>query len=480
MAPEEWAEGRKAPNGLERQRSRRLVRRRIDALAIHRSHVDTGDGNRTVLSGAKRESIRTTASEPARDRDPELRSRGGASTWCVIVRNGNWAASFRQQGLAGGPKPATHRSIVQTREDVTVATRDPIRTAVVGYGLGGAAFHAPFIATTPGLSLTAIVTGRPERQRKAADAYPGVRIVADVEELWHSSREVDLVAISTPNRTHVPLALAAIAAGLHVVIDKPIAASSADARRVGDAAAKRDVLAVPFQNRRWDGDFLTLRRLLNESALGAPIRFESGFERWRPEPTGGWRERGTPEDAGGLLFDLGSHLIDQALLLFGPVREVYAELDRRRPGVDADDESFVAVTHASGVRSHLTMSAVAAQPGPRFRMLGTRGAYTKWGLDGQEDVLRAGGRPGGDDWGVEPPDRWGTLGVGDQLTRVPTERGDYGAFYAGVARAIGEGNAPPVQIGEAIRVLEVIEAARAAAAHGTVTRLAGSSTPGEA
>jgi predicted dehydrogenase len=337
---------------------------------------------------------------------------------------------------------------------------EKIRFAVVGYSLGGSAFHAPFIATTPGLELAAIVTRNEERRRKAAHDYPGVRLVDDVEELWKPDAGIDAVAISTPNRTHVPLTLAAIEAGLHAVIDKPLAPSSTEARTVADAARRRGVVVVPFQNRRWDGDFLTLRRLLADGALGAPLRFGSSFERWRPTATGGWRERAAPEEAGGLLFDLGTHLIDQALVLFGPVREVYAQRDRRRQGVDADDDTFVALTHASGVRSHLFMSAVAGQPAPRFRVLGTTAAYVKWGLDVQEEALRAGARPGGPDWGTEPPERWGTLGAGDDLQRVPTERGDYGAFYASVASAIRGESAPPVDVADAIATLEVIESAR--------------------
>jgi predicted dehydrogenase len=335
-----------------------------------------------------------------------------------------------------------------------------LRAGVIGYGLGGAAFHAPFIAATPGLELSAIVTRDADRQRAAARKYPGVHIVDDVAKFWSGSLGLDLVAISTPNRTHVPLALAAIAAGLHVVVDKPLAPSASEARAVGEAARQRGVLIVPFQNRRWDGDFLTLRRLLSEGAIGEPMRFESRFERWRPVPTRGWRERGARDEAGGLLFDLGSHLIDQALVLFGPVRDVYAHFDRRRPGVEADDDTFVALTHTSGVRSHLYMSAVAAQAAPRFRLLGRSGAFTKWGLDVQEDALRAGTRPGGPDWGSEPEERWGTLGIDGQLQRVPTARGDYGAFYAALARAIRVEGPTPVDVDDAIAMLEVIEAAR--------------------
>ena len=347
----------------------------------------------------------------------------------------------------------------------------PLRAAVIGYGLGGSAFHAPFIATTPGLELAAIVTRNPERQRTAARDYPGVRIIADVAQLWDPRAGFDLVAISTPNRTHVPLARSAIEAGKHVVVDKPLAPSSQEARSLANEAKRSGVLVIPFQNRRWDGDFLTVRRLLAEDALGNPMRFESRFERWRPAPTGGWRERSAPDEAGGLLFDLGSHLIDQALVLFGPVREVYAQLDRRRPGVQADDDTFVTLSHASGVRTHLYVSAVAAQSAPRFRILGQTGAFVKWGLDVQEDALRAGVRPGGPDWGADPEQRWGTLGIDGETRRVPTERGNYGAFYSGVASAIRGSSPVPVDIGDAIAMLGVIEAARVSATETRVVRL---------
>jgi predicted dehydrogenase len=222
------------------------------------------------------------------------------------------------------------------------------------------------------------------------------------------------------------------------------------------------VLLAPYQNRRWDGDFLTLRRLLADGALGDVHRFESRFERWRLTPREGWRELGDPKEAGGLLFDLGSHLIDQALCLFGPVTDVYAELDRRR-GLLVDDDVFLALTHASGTRSHLWASVVTAQNGPRFRVLGNRGAYTKFGMDVQEEALRRGERPGTPAWGVEPPEHYGVLGVGEDARRIPTERGDYREFYVAVARALRDGTPPPVTMNDAIATLEVIERARAVA-----------------
>jgi predicted dehydrogenase len=337
---------------------------------------------------------------------------------------------------------------------------DRIRVALLGYGLGGRSFHAPFIAASPDLQLAVVVTSNAERQREVAAEHPDARLAVSAEELFEHPAGVDLVVISTPNRTHVPLALAAIDAGLPVVVDKPIAPSSSDARRLIDAAQRRGVFLTVYQNRRWDGDFLTIRRLLEEQSLGDIHRFESRLDRWRPTPKAGWRELGTPEEAGGLLFDLGSHLIDQALCLFGPVSDVYAELDRRRPGVEVDDDVFVALTHASGVRSHLWASVLVAQNGPRLRVLGNRAAYTRFGTDVQEAALRSGDRPDRPDWGVEPREQWGVIGVDGETRPVPTERGAYQEFYAGVVRSLRTGAAPPVDPRDALATLEIIEAAR--------------------
>jgi len=305
-----------------------------------------------------------------------------------------------------------------------------------------------------------VVTSNQERARQAHEAHPGVVVVDSAERLWERAGELDLVVVASPNRTHVPLALEALEAGLAVVVDKPLAATSAAARRLVDEARSRGLLLSVFQNRRWDGDFLTLRRLLAERALGTVYRFESRFERWRPAPKPGWRESGDPAEAGGVLFDLGSHLIDQALVLFGPVVQVYAEVDRRRPGVKVDDDAFVALTHASGVRSHLWTSLVAAEDAGRMRVLGSHAAYVKHGLDVQEAALRGGARPGSSAWGREPPGHWGRLGAGDEWVPVPTERGDYPAFYAGIATALRTGAPPPVDPADAVAVLEIIEAAR--------------------
>ena len=335
----------------------------------------------------------------------------------------------------------------------------------------GGVFHAPLVASTDGMEVASIVTSHADRQAQARTAYPEARVLDRPGDLWALADGHDLVVITTPNRFHAPLALAALDAGLPVVIDKPMAPTVEDAEALLAAAAGTSLLLSVFQNRRWDGDFLTVRRLVADGALGPVTRFESRFERWRPEPkNGAWRELAEPADAGGLLYDLGSHLIDQAIVLFGRPTHVYAELDVRRPGVDVDDDSFVALTHPGGERSHLWMSVLARLEGPRMRVLGLAGAYEKFGLDGQEPALDAGARPG-EGWGHEPEERWGTLATADGERRVATEAGDYPAYYAGIARALQDGSAPPVDPRDSVDGLRVIDAASRSARTGTVVEL---------
>jgi len=342
------------------------------------------------------------------------------------------------------------------------------RVALLGYGLGGACFHAPLIATTPGLRVATIVTSNPERQAEASRKHPAARVVADATWVWRNAAAHDVVVISTPNRTHVPLALAALAAGLPVVVDKPFAPTAAAAREVIAAASARRLWVSPYHNRRWDSECLTARRLIEEGQIGRVLRFESRLERWRPLPKGGWREQGAPEEAGGLLYDLGSHLIDQALYLFGPVSHVYAEIDTRRAGLAVDDDVFLAITHQSGVRSHLWTSYLAAHGGPRMRVLGSSGAYFKQHPDPQEAALRSGHLPTETGWGEEAPEHWGTLSDGLRERPVRSEPGAYQQYYARVVATL-RGDAPvPVDPADAVAGLEVIEKAqRSIGARGT-------------
>ncbi len=347
----------------------------------------------------------------------------------------------------------------------------PARVALFGFGLAGRVFHAPLIAAEPGLELAVVVTRDEARRAQVAAAYPAAEVVDGADEVWERAGELELAVVATPNRAHVPLARGALDAGLAVVVDKPLASDAAAARALVEHAEAVSGLLTVFQNRRWDGDFLTLRGVLDAGRLGAVLRFESRFDRWRPDAGGAWRETEAPSDGGGLLLDLGSHLVDQAVQLFGPVARVYAELDVRRAGAAADDDVFLALEHADGVRSHLGMSALVAQIPPRMRVLGDAAAFVKHGLDVQEGQLDAGLLPGDDGWGEDPQSRWAMLGNDADAQAVPTVTGAYERFYAGVAAALRDGTAPPVDPWDAVRVLEVLDAARCSSAQGRVVEL---------
>lgn len=347
-----------------------------------------------------------------------------------------------------------------------------LRVAIIGYGLAGRFFHAPLIAATPGLRVAAIVTADPERRRQATGEHADAVLVADAEELWAHAGELDAVVVATRNDSHAALAAAAIDHGLPVVVDKPLATTAEAARELVAHAERAGVLLTVFQNRRWDSDQLLLARLIADGSLGGVIRYESRFERWRPDPRpDSWRETTSSEDGGGQLLDLGAHLVDQALHHFGPAAHVYAEIDRRR-GTAADDDAFVAITHAGGVISHLHGSALVAAPGPRLRVLGTEGALIVTGLDGQEERLRGGERPDmASDWGVEPDFARPRLIVGEHSVPLTGPPGNWPAFYGLLAAALVTGGPTPVDPRDAVAALELLEAARRSAAEGRVVSL---------
>ncbi len=347
---------------------------------------------------------------------------------------------------------------------MTDASPRPIRTAVVGFGTSGRVFHAPFLEANPDYSLDLIVTRDPARRAAVEERHPHASTVATVDELWASADQLDLVVIGSPSGTHASLADAALDAGLDVVVDKPFAVTSADGRALIDKAARLERSLTVFQNRRWDGDFRTVRRLVENGDLGDVRRFESRFEWFKPAPPASWKTEATVAEGGGILYDLGTHLIDQAIQLFGPVAEITAvEIERRRDSSAADDDVFVALRHESGVRSHLWMNAIAPVAGPRFHVLGSRAGYTSWGLDGQEPALIGGARPLDPGFGETPEERWGELGAGTNTRTIPTDRGDYGEFYRLLAESLRHGTPPPVDPADAVVVLELIEQAHAAA-----------------
>jgi scyllo-inositol 2-dehydrogenase (NADP+) len=344
-----------------------------------------------------------------------------------------------------------------------------VGVGLVGYGLAGAVFHAPLVAAEPRLRLHAVATSRAEQVGRD---HPGVRVVASATELLEDPA-VELVVVAAPNAVHQRLAQAALEAGRHVVVDKPFTLSTADADRlIALAEANRRLLGV-FHNRRWDGDFLTVRRCLEAGLLGQVSSFVSRYDRFRPVPKGSWKEQAVP--GSGLLWDLGPHLIDQALVLFGRPETVWADLAVQRPGVEAVDWMHLVLGYGR-LRVLLHAGVLVRDPGPRFEVHGDRGSFVKHGLDLQEKALAAGQRPGGPGWGSDPPDRHGTLtsevGGLELAGRLATVPGAYQDFYAGVAAAVAGEGPVPVPAAEARDTIAVIEHALASAGDGRVVRLA--------
>ena len=346
----------------------------------------------------------------------------------------------------------------------TMQNTVPIRTGIIGFGLSGRVFHAPFIATNPAFRLDLISTGSPERAAQVAAQHPGAQIVGTPDELLARAVDLDLVILASPAHVHLEQALAALEAGANVVIDKPFVPTVTDAKQLIAAFEDAGKMLAVFQNRRWDGDFLTIKRLLAEGALGDIHRFESTFERWGGALRDRWQDSTTPEQGAGITYDLGSHLIDQALQLFGPATVDAAELNIVRDGGVSDDDAFISLLHDSGVRSHVTMSRAAGQSGPRFRVLGSESSYAVNGLDNQEPFLKEQRWPGSDGYGITPESEWGLIGVDDSLVPTRTENGRYPEFYAGVAASILRGAPSPVDPKDALEVVRIIERAHALSA----------------
>lgn len=335
----------------------------------------------------------------------------------------------------------------------------PIRTALIGFGVSGRVFHAPLIAADSQFSLDVIVTGDPDRAAAASEQYPLAQVVATPQEALEWSGDLDLVVIGTPPQTHFDLARDAIERGLNVVVDKPFVTSTANGRSLMRQASQAGVALTVFQNRRWDADFLTLKKLVDEGAFGRVHSFESRFEWWKPHSRSGWKAETSVEQGGGILFDLGTHVIDQAIELFGPVEKHYGEVVRHslEPSPDADEDTFVSLFHASGVRSRLWMNQLSAQVGPRFHVRGSESAYIKWNLDGQEAALAEGQAPSDTEYGVEAESFWGTLGRDGDRKPVPSERGAYPEFYSLLADSLLRGSPLPVDPAESLEVLKIIE-----------------------
>ncbi len=340
-----------------------------------------------------------------------------------------------------------------------MSNASPLNVALVGYGYVGKTFHAPLIAATPGLILHTVVSS--DATKVAAD-FPKTRVVADLETAL-ADPAIDLVVIATPNALHAPQALAALAAGKNVVVDKPFAVTAAEARGMADAAEAAGKLLAVFHNRRWDSDFLTLKRLIAEGALGQIVQYESHFDRFRPAVRDRWRERAGP--GSGAWMDLGPHLLDQALVLFGQPLGVSADIGIQREGAGADDYFHVVLRYPT-LRVILHGSLLTAASDLRLAVHGTGGSFVKQGLDPQEGQLKAGMVPGAPGYGLDGRPGVLTTVVNEAQVHadVDAEPADYRAFYAGVREAIVAGAPSPVPVTEALRVMELLELAVRASA----------------
>lgn len=336
-----------------------------------------------------------------------------------------------------------------------------IRVGVIGFGLAGRVFHSAVIAETPGLELACIVQ---RSGNEAAQAHPGVRIARSIEEMLED-KSIHMVVVGTPSYAHFDHGMQCLRAGRNVVIDKPFTLTSDEATQLIDEARKQGVLVTAYQNRRWDGDFLTVKQILASGRLGRVVSYESHFDRWREAPRlDVWRESGGP--GGGTLFDLGSHLIDQVTALFGNPRSILADvrIDRENGVVD---DAFDLLLKFDGITARLLATNIAAVPGPRFVMHGTKGSFVKWGLDPQEDALKTGAKFSDPGFGEEPESSWGTLSIpGQPQEKIKTARGDYRGIYANVRDAILGKAKLEVTPEQAWRTTRLIELARKSSAEG--------------
>ncbi|WP_055106168.1 oxidoreductase [Paenibacillus ihumii] len=343
-----------------------------------------------------------------------------------------------------------------------------IQVGLIGFGLSGSVFHAPLIARTEGLELAAVVSSQPG---KVKESYPEAKVYEDVEALLNDS-EIQLVVVSSPNLTHYEYATQALEAGKHVVVEKPFTNSSQEADRLIALAKEKKLLLTVYHNRRWDNDFLTIRRLLDSGALGSVSYYEAHYDRFRPEVTGRWREQDLP--GSGMLYDLGSHLIDQALTLFGKPNTVWADLRKERRGGKADDY-FHLVLGYSSLRVVLHSGSLVREPGPRFILHGDRGSFIKHGFDPQEAQLRKGYGPGDEGWGRDPEANYGKLttelGGLTVSGTVETLHGSYESFYRQLADAIRFGQPAPVSAEDARNVIRIIELAMESHSKGRVLTL---------
>ncbi|HEY2466612.1 MAG TPA: Gfo/Idh/MocA family oxidoreductase [Terracidiphilus sp.] len=334
-----------------------------------------------------------------------------------------------------------------------------VRVGLVGFGMAGRVFHAPLISSVEGLELAAVVERTSD---KAAERYPGITTYRSFEELL-ADASIRLVVVATPNTTHFPIAMQALEAAKNVVVDKPVAMASSEIAQLAELAGGIGLHLFPFHNRRFDSDFRTIQKVIGDHSLGRLVHFESNFDRWRPGlSTRAWKE---DTDQGGILLDLGTHVVDEALMLFGLPAAVGAEVSRERDGDGANDSFTIRLHYLTGFSVTLGANCLSTLARPRVHLRGTRGNYWKWGLDSQEEALNQITKITDPDWGKEPAEKWGTLSIdvdGKVETRpVPSGVGDYRQYYEAVRDVLtGKSDRAPATPAEAWRTARVLEWAK--------------------
>jgi len=337
-----------------------------------------------------------------------------------------------------------------------------IQTAIIGYGLSGQIFHGALLETMPGFNLHTVVTTDPAKAALLKQQHPQASVVANPDNVL-TNKEIDLIIVSTPNTQHHPLAKKALLSGKNVIVEKPFTVTSDEAQNLIDTAAETGLMLTVYHNRRYDSDFLTLKQIIAQGQLGELRLFESAYDRFRPEVNKlAWREKQLP--GSGILYDLGAHLIDQTLSLFGLPISLYADVRSLRGG--SVDDHFEIIMDYPGMKASLISRPLVKEPLPRFAVHGSKGSFVKYGLDVQEDDLKAGKRRKDDTWGAEPGSQWGALNTISQRKIVPSLPGDYHAFYQAVHAHLTQGTSLPITAQDGMNVIRIIELALTSSKNG--------------
>ncbi len=332
-----------------------------------------------------------------------------------------------------------------------------IKVGLASYGMSGMVFHAPFLVRTPGFQLTHVLERSSQKSRQH---FPDIEIVRSFEALLENP-SIELVIVNTPNALHYEMTRQALLAGKHVVVEKPFTVTYEEAKSLIQLAKEKQLVLTVFQNRRWDGDFLTVQQIVGQKLLGRLVEYEAHYDRYVTEiRSESWKEADEP--GSGILYNLGSHMIDQALVLFGMPKAVTADIGARRKGSNVDDYYNV-ILHYPDLKINLKSSYLVRELGPRYMLHGTMGSFVKYGIDPQEDALKVGKFPDGDDWGKESTTDWGKLNAEinglNYAGKIETLQGNYTIFYQNLYDAIRHGTPLAVKPEEAADVIKLIELA---------------------